>query len=102
MHSSQESIVRLDVVVRTLLRTVVGIPGFVVWDGLWHEIFEVWNEKVNTQTKQFGQRTWSHPWLTRHSKFSMYVALLLCTKLAQRVLHWTPRRQRCVGKPARD
>ena len=50
---------KMDIVVRWLLRRIVGPPGDVDWTLPWHDIFDHWNERVKFFTARHGLNTWS-------------------------------------------
>lgn len=49
---------RLDVEYKRLLRAVVGPPGSISWDGPWHEILHLWNNKVRNVCSENSMRAW--------------------------------------------
>ena len=51
--------VKLDINFRRMLRCLVGAPGRICWGDPWHEILQIWNQRVREMIHACHIKTWA-------------------------------------------
>jgi len=95
-----DSLTKMDVEFRKLVRQIVGPPGNTDWTQPWHEILHMWNIRVRHMCQQAGIRQWSEEHLRQYWNLAAYVLSLSRSRWVRRVLAWQPLGTRAQGRPA--
>jgi len=82
----KQDLYKMDIVLRRVLRSIIGPAGDVDWTLPWHA--------------RHGLKTWYAVCLGQYWRFASYVSTLPTERWVVRALYWLPQHARRVDRPA--